>query len=221
MVLAGIWACLGAIEVVAQQVRPSDEKRPMPDVSVDPADSGRSQVVVEPLPPLPNLDPMPERLGIPLPPPPLGEKGADADRMESIFVRRIEIAGNSLIATPILRTVTAPREGSRLSIEEIRSVREELTRVYVDHGWITSRAVVPPQDLSGGILRFEIVEGFLESIEILNDGLLRDGFVRARLASLVNRPFGSPRFARPSRGCSDVRTSIRSRRPSCRARRMA
>lgn len=54
--------------------------------------------------------------------------------------------------------------GDCVSIADINAVLRTITNRYIADGYVTSRAVIGPQDLKGGVLEIIVIEGQLEGI---------------------------------------------------------
>ena len=134
----------------------------------------------EPLPE-PRLEAAPEApLATPapaLPPPPSPGLG------ESLTVRveRIELRGNTVFSDAELAPLTAPYEGREVSTAELQQLRYDLTRFYVERGYINSGAVIPDQSVADGVVRLDIVEGRLTDIRLSGNTHLRERYLRERL----------------------------------------
>lgn len=62
---------------------------------------------------------------------------------------------------------------SCLGLPDIAGLVRAVTNLYVEEGYVTSRAYLPEQDLSSGTLTLEIVEGRVEAIQLLENGKVR------------------------------------------------
>lgn len=141
-------------------------------------------------PELPDFDPAPPTPRDILPPWPIPEAAAPSDPdtppgdrapAPRVRVREIAIEGNRAIPNEVLDAVVEPFLGEVLGVYELTRVRDALTRAYVERGYVTSGARLPAQDVSDGRLRVEIVEGSLETVEIVEAGGFRAPYLRARL----------------------------------------
>ncbi|MDI1227474.1 MAG: ShlB/FhaC/HecB family hemolysin secretion/activation protein [bacterium] len=56
-----------------------------------------------------------------------------------------------------------------LGVGEIQSLLGEITAYYIDKGYATTRAYLPSQDLSTGVLTIQVVEGVLKKIGLKED----------------------------------------------------
>ncbi|MDR2801260.1 MAG: hypothetical protein LBB52_08380 [Desulfovibrio sp.] len=106
----------------------------------------------------PLLTPPPEERPVEPPPAPAPDTGP------CVHINSFHIEGVTLLSRRTLEKITAPRENTCLSLSGINGLLQEITNAYVEKGYITSRALLEPQDLSTGVLRIRVVEGRVESI---------------------------------------------------------
>jgi hemolysin activation/secretion protein len=100
---------------------------------------------------------------------------------ETIFVERFEVNGSTVFTEEELAAVTAPFEQRELSFAELLQARSAVTQLYIDEGYITSGAFIPPQTLEEGVVVIQVLEGSLEYINVEVEGRLRPSYVRQRL----------------------------------------
>ena len=109
-------------------------------------------------------------------------------RLESaqrVRLAEVRIVGNTTLPEAPLANVAERYVGREVSYGDIAQLRDALTAVYVEHGYVTSGAVVPDQSLDDGILEVRVIEGVLADIEIETDGRYRDSAIARRLASSI------------------------------------
>lgn len=130
-------------------------------------------------PPLPDFEAPRSPLRPVLPPPPAPPRGGRSDAIlgEGLQVERIDFLGNDALDDASLAAVAAPWLGRRLEAGELAALRDALTRAYVERGYVSSGARIPPQDIVDGTLRVEIVEGALGDVQVRTDGRLPPSFV--------------------------------------------
>ena len=100
-----------------------------------------------------------------------------------IKVKKIEITGNTVFDSE-LKTLVAPLEGTKISIEEILELDGKLTEYYVERGYANSGAFLPPQNLTDGTIEIQIVEGTLTAFQIKGLSNLSEDYIRSRLPDL-------------------------------------
>ncbi|MGE3774951.1 MAG: ShlB/FhaC/HecB family hemolysin secretion/activation protein [Gammaproteobacteria bacterium] len=81
-----------------------------------------------------------------------------------ILVQRFDIVGNSAVGSEVLQSIVAPYVGQQLTLLEIYDVADLITRYYRTHGYTLASAYVPEQQVSSGVITFEVIEGKLGDI---------------------------------------------------------
>jgi hemolysin activation/secretion protein len=82
-----------------------------------------------------------------------------------VHIERIELEGADQLTEEKQRERLRPFEGQCLDNGKLNEVLSAITQAYLDRGLITSRAYLPAQDLSGGVLKIKVIEGRLEGFE--------------------------------------------------------
>lgn len=116
--------------------------------------------------------------------PPLRLEGPEAGPLAGprLEIRSYVFEGNTVFSSEALQSIAQPYSGRVVSASEVEELRQKLTRLYIERGYINSGAVIPDGAFSDGILRFRIVEGRLDRIRLKGMERLHDGYVRERLA---------------------------------------
>lgn len=150
-------------------------------------------------------DEVPELQEPPLLPPPeelLRPSPSDSEPVEevspsipdTIIVERFEFVGSTVFSDRELAAVTTPYTNRPISFAELLEARSAVTQLYVDAGYITSGALIPPQTIEAGVVRIEIVEGSLEAIDVRVEGRLVADYVRDRLNLAISKPLNVNRL---------------------------
>lgn len=121
--------------------------------------------------------------------PPVPEHSPDLEAsQQSIKLNRVEFKGNYALSGELLKENTRPYEGRKVSLDEIEELRQKLTRLYIDRGYINSGAIIQDNAYADGILTIHLVEGVLDEIQIRGTERLRPGYVSGRLWPDRSRP---------------------------------
>ncbi|MDJ1185435.1 ShlB/FhaC/HecB family hemolysin secretion/activation protein [Roseofilum casamattae] len=147
-----------------------------------------------PQPPLPSEPlPPPEEILIPTEPP--EELDITPPEGETIFfIESFEIEGNTVFSDLEITEALSAFIGRELTFVELLEIRSIITALYADEGYVSSGAIIPPQRITAGQLKIQIVEGRLEEIEIVGNRRLRSNYIRRRLALAGSAPLNINRL---------------------------
>ncbi len=110
---------------------------------------------------------------------------------DSIQVNKIEVIGSTIFSAKELEVITKPIIGTTVSLEELRKATDAITQLYLDRGYITSRAVLTDQSIKEGVVQIQVIEGSIEAIEIEGTSRLNPEYVRSRVKLGAGKPLSS------------------------------
>ncbi len=164
-----------------------------PDVSL-PEDLPEDDEFEAPLQDVPRIpeDPVPEPEPLPTLPSPeelLGPDGVSPPDgtdipfgEETFTVSQFEVIGSTVFSEAELAEITQPFTNRPLTFTQLLEVRSAITQLYVEQGYITSGAFVPPQTFDdGGVGVIRVIEGGLEAIQIRGTRRLNPGYISSRI----------------------------------------
>lgn len=99
----------------------------------------------------------------------------------TVSLRRVEIEGNTVVDDETLLAIAEPFLDRPVSMEDLQALRLALTRAYVDRGFVSSGATLPDQTVTGGVIRFRIVEGRLGRVRVEGNERFEADVLAARL----------------------------------------
>ena len=149
------------------------------------------ETIPEPLPAqepvLPQAEPSePEPVEpAPITPAPITPAPTTPTNTTKVPISDIQVVGSTVFSAENFESVVAPYEGRDLGLRELRQVADDVTRLYLEFGYITSRAVLSEQSIVDGVVQIRVVEGSLEEIQVEGTRRLAN-YVRDRI-NLANR----------------------------------
>ncbi len=159
------------------------------------------QDVLPPAQPTPAPIPTPA----PLPPPedlfkppstPTAPEPIPGEVPATITVERFEVEGSTVFSPEEFNQVLAPFTNKPISFAELFQARSAVTQLYIERGYITSGALIPPQTLGGGVVKIQVVEGSLEAINITGTKKLYPSYIRDRIAIRTGKPLNQQQLLR-------------------------
>ncbi|MBK1989141.1 ShlB/FhaC/HecB family hemolysin secretion/activation protein [Sphaerospermopsis aphanizomenoides BCCUSP55] len=170
------------------------------------------------LQPAPIPEPLtPEKQEI-VPPEPVPETEAKTEPetvSQNIQVDKIEVTGSTIFNQEQLNALTQPVQGRSVTLEELREVANNITQLYLDRGYLTTRAILANQTISDGVVQIRIIEAGVEKIEIEGTKRINPNYVRSRIALGIKTPLATGdledqlRLLRADPLFSNVEASIR------------
>ena len=147
----------------------------------------------EKLPPVENL--LPSSPGTPSNP---GNIEALPSQVEgTIKVERFQVECSSVFSQEKLAEVTQKFTDREITFAELLQAADDVTKLYVDTGYITSGAYIPANQTfnkQGSIVTIKVVEGSLEKIKISGTKRLNSSYVRSRLAIATGKPLNQEKL---------------------------
>ncbi len=105
-----------------------------------------------------------------------------------VQIDTISTSGVTLYKPAVIDDLLQPFAGRCLGLTALNNILKKLTFLYVEDGYITSRAYIPEQDLADGSLEIIVLEGVLEGM-VMND---QPGDYRGQLATAFPGMQGRP-----------------------------
>lgn len=126
------------------------------------------------LPQRPAADP----LRVAPPPPTVAIPGAQALRFA---VREIRFTPSEILSAEELEALARPYRGPEVSLADLQKLVAQVNQLYRDRGVVTALAVLPPQDVSSGVITVRLVEGRLGQVRIEGNASTSASYVDARI----------------------------------------
>lgn len=99
----------------------------------------------------------------------------------NLSVRKIDVVGSTVLSQDDIAAITKPFELRNVTLKELVNVANNITKLYINRGYITSRAIVIDQTITDGIFKILVIEGSLERIEVEGNARLNSAYVRSRI----------------------------------------
>ncbi len=119
----------------------------------------------------------PERVLPPLVPP---RPEVELPPRVRVFVQRVNVVGSTVFPPEALSKVTGRYENRYLTQEDLQALRLELTKLYVDRGFVNSGVVLPDQSIRDGQVTYQVIEGVVTELNISGNRWFQTGYLRRR-----------------------------------------
>ncbi|MEM7061965.1 MAG: ShlB/FhaC/HecB family hemolysin secretion/activation protein [Cyanobacteria bacterium P01_B01_bin.77] len=134
------------------------------------------------LPPLPPPEELLSPDESPVPENDLGEGDA------TFYVANIQIVGSTIFEQADWTDLVEPYRDRQVSFNDLLQLRSEITQRYVDAGYLTSGALIPPQTVVDDTITIQVIEGELEDIIVNGTRRLDSAYIRSRVGLVAQPP---------------------------------
>jgi hemolysin activation/secretion protein len=76
-----------------------------------------------------------------------------------VLISSVQLSGNTVIDSATLEELLADAAGKKLDLAGLRELADRVGAFYQQRGFLFARAYLPPQELSDGVLRIQVLEG--------------------------------------------------------------
>lgn len=175
-------------DTLAQNSEPNPPRPPSPPQNPLP-DPNRDRFL-QPLPqPTQPEEPKDRELQKPPPSQPLPDEPT-----QQIPVQRILVSGSTILTSEEINSFIGPLEGRLVTLSELRQVADKITEIYLERGYITSRAILPPQTITEGVVRIQVLEGILGEIQVEGTKRLHNSYIESRVRLGAGKPLDTARL---------------------------
>jgi hemolysin activation/secretion protein len=105
-----------------------------------------------------------------LPMPRLSRQETPADSKPLFDLGTVTLTGARAIPRGQLITAYQPYLGKKVSQADLAAIATAVSELYRAAGFHLSRAIVPPQDIQNGQVRFQVIEGSITEVALKGDG---------------------------------------------------
>lgn len=98
-----------------------------------------------------------------------------------VTVKRIEFSPSALLPEAELKKIAADYEGKEVGFADLQALVARVNALYKARGAIAAEAVIPAQDVSGGVIMIRLVEGKLGAYQLQGNDSTSASYVLDRM----------------------------------------
>ncbi|MFL5288605.1 MAG: ShlB/FhaC/HecB family hemolysin secretion/activation protein [Rhodopila sp.] len=107
----------------------------------------------------------------------------------AFLLNGVRLVGNTVLESEAIDQVATPFLGHVVGMRDLEEIRQHLTLLYINRGYINSGVVIPDQTVTDGIVEFRAIEGRLTDIDLTGNRYYRTSYLTDRLRRGVSIPF--------------------------------
>ncbi|OKH18187.1 ShlB/FhaC/HecB family hemolysin secretion/activation protein [[Limnothrix rosea] IAM M-220] len=149
---------------------PNSNTEPLPEVEPLPAAPSPTQTIEEPTP-TPAVTP------------------TNGDRV--ITVNQIQVTGSTVFGEEDFEPILGEITSANVSLDELNQAADRITQLYLEQGYITSRAIVVEDSLATDIIELRVIEGNVDAINLRGNEHINDSYLLSRLRLGTKQPLNT------------------------------
>lgn len=102
--------------------------------------------------------------------PQVSRSEAAGDTTPLVVLRRVSLTGARTVAREEIARIYQPYLGKKVSQADLAAIASAISALYRAAGFHLSRAIVPPQDIQGGHIRLQVIEGGITEVAFKGEG---------------------------------------------------
>jgi hemolysin activation/secretion protein len=122
---------------------------------------------------------------------PLSQNPDNSESTQPIEVTEIRVTGSTIFSPEKLKEIVANYEGKSQTLEQLREAADKITELYLNGGYINSRAILGDQVVENGRVEIQVIEGRLEEIVVEGAGRLNPNYITSRIRRGAGVPLNS------------------------------
>jgi len=108
---------------------------------------------------------------------------------EKTLINTITVTGNTIIPESEINAITHPFEGKELTVADMQKVADLVTDAFRKKGFITTRAIIPPQKVVNNTLELKIILGLMGELEVRGNHYFKKFLFTKRVTLKKGEPF--------------------------------
>lgn len=114
----------------------------------------------------------------------------------TFVLKEVALDPSVILRTEELAVITEKFVDQTVSLQDLYKLTEEINTLYETKGYMTCRAYLPPQRISGGVVRIRLLEGKTGSVTVEGNKHTKEKFVRSRLPLVEGEISNTDRLSR-------------------------
>ncbi len=108
-----------------------------------------------------------------------GDKSKEIKSGIAFTLRSVTVEGATVYDKSELESVYKELIGTKVTVSRLNKIADDITSYYRNNGYILTRAILPPQSISGGNVKIRVIEGYVSAVKIQGDDAANDELLQA------------------------------------------
>ena len=108
---------------------------------------------------------------------------------QKTLIKKIIVGGNTLLPQSEIDSIIKPFEGKELAVADMQKAADLITDAFRKKGFITTRAIIPPQKVLNYTLELKVIVGLMGNLDIRGNHYFKKKLFTERVTLKKGEPF--------------------------------
>ena len=108
---------------------------------------------------------------------------------QKALINKIVVSVNTILSESVINSIVQPFEGKELTLTDMQKVADLITDAFRKKGFITTRAIIPPQKVVNNTLELKIVVGWMGNMDVRGNHYFKTFLFTRRVTLKKGEPF--------------------------------
>ncbi len=113
---------------------------------------------------------------------------------QKFLLNKVEVRGSTILTPEEIAELTQPLEGTEVSFDDLQTLADRITQIYLERDFISSRAIVPQQQVVDGVVAIDVIEGRLAEIRVEGNQHINTSYITSRIELGAKTPLNTYRL---------------------------
>ena len=100
---------------------------------------------------------------------------------KGVYVEKIEVSPSQILSEAEIQNILDDYTQTNLTIKNLQEIVNKINKLYLQKGFVTARAYLPPQTIEGEVVRIELLEGKVGDVQVSNNRWTKTKYIEDRL----------------------------------------
>lgn len=107
----------------------------------------------------------------------------------SVYIGNVTVDSSDILSPEEINSIVSQIQGRNVTISEIQQAVNEINKLYASRGFVTARAYLPEQTISGGNIRIGLIESKVGNLTVNGNRWTRTKYITDRVGQEPNKVF--------------------------------
>ena len=106
-----------------------------------------------------------------------------------VYIRAVAVTNSQILSDMEIQSLTDTVIGKYVTFEDLEKLVVDFNYIYASKGYVTARAFLPPQTISDGVVKINLIEGTVGEITVSDNKYTSENYIEKRISAKKGNVF--------------------------------